>query len=78
VVGTPYLAFSGRLDVPVIDEAGDTATISISYESRLADLDRPRIRRYTDQDQRAEYPNDGGLRYIAGLQDKQVTWGAKQ
>ena len=76
VVGTPYLAFSGRLDVPVIDEAGDTATISISYESRLADLERPRIRRYTDEDQRAEYPNDTALRYIAGLQDKQIAWGA--
>jgi hypothetical protein len=76
IVGTPYLAFSGRLDVPVIDDAGDSATISISYESRLADLDRPRVRRYTDADQRAEYPADGSMRYIAGLQDKQIAWGA--
>lgn len=76
IYGAPYLAFQGRLDVPVIDEAGDTATISISYESRLADLDKPRIRRYTDEDQRAEYPTDLGLQYIAQIQDKRITWGA--
>lgn len=75
IVGTPYLAFSGRLDVPVIDEGGDTAQITISYESRLADLDRARIRRYTDEDQRAEYAGDRGMQYIAGLQDKQIAWG---
>lgn len=78
IVGTPYLAFSGRLDVPIIDEAGETATITISYESRLADLDLPRIRRYTDEDQRAEFADDRGLEYVAGLQDKQIAWGADQ
>jgi hypothetical protein len=75
IVGTPYLAFSGRLDVPVIDEGGDSATITIAYESRLADLERPRIRRYTDEDQRAEYPGDLGFQYVAGLQDKPIPWG---
>lgn len=75
VVADPVLIFSGRLDVCAVEEAGETSTISISYESRLIDLERPRERRYTDEDQQFEYSGDRGLEYVAGLQDKVIQWG---
>jgi hypothetical protein len=75
VVADPYLAFHGRLDVPEIDDGGDTATITITYESRLIDLERPRERRYTAQDQRIDYSDDQGFDFVNSLQDKQLTWG---
>ena len=77
VIADPYLAFTGRLDVPVIEDSGATATISVSYESRLIDLERPRGRRYTHEDQQIDYPTDLGFQYVSTLQDTQITWGTK-
>lgn len=76
VVADPYLIFSGRMDVMEIEDGGETATVRLSGESRLIDLNRPRARRYTHEDQQIDYPGDLGLEYVAGLQDKQIYWGA--
>jgi len=75
VVADPYLIFDGRMDIMTIDDAGDTATVSLSAESRLIDLERPRIRRYTPEDQKAVYPNDTGLDYVPVIQDVSIQWG---
>lgn len=75
VISDPYLAFAGRIDTGAIVEDGATSTISIQAENRLVDLQRPRERRYTHEDQQSEYPDDLGFEYIAGLQDKQIKWG---
>lgn len=77
LIADPYLAFSGILDVPVIEDAGETATISITYESKLVALERPRERRYTHEDQQIDYPTDLGLAYVNSIQDAQITWGTK-
>lgn len=76
LVATPELVFDGRLDVPVIQESGDTATITISAESRLIDLERVKVRRYTDRDQQNRYSGDLGLQYVESLQTKKLLWGA--
>lgn len=75
VIADPYLTFSGRLDVPTDEDDGETVKISISYESRLVDLERPRERRYTPEDQAIDYPTDKGFEFVAGLQDAQLVWG---
>lgn len=75
IVSDPILQFEGRLDVPVIEDGGETATIAISYESKLIELERPRERRYTPEDQAIDYPGDLGFDYVAALQDAQITWG---
>lgn len=77
VIADPYLAFRGRLDVPVIEDAGETATITITYESRLIDLERPRQRRYTHEDLQLDYAGDLGLEYVALLADQPITWGTQ-
>lgn len=75
LVTDPYLIQSGRLDYIDIQAAGDTTEITGQYESRLVDLQRSRERRYTDEQQRYEYPTDTGMRFVAALQDKQLIWG---
>lgn len=75
IVNDPVLLFKGRMDVMHIDEGPDTATITVTAESRLADLSRPRIRRYTDEDQKELFVGDKGLEFVAGLQDAEVHWG---
>lgn len=75
VIADPAQLFVGRLDVPNIDADGSSVVISVSYENRLIDMDRPRQFRYTDQSQRALFPNDAGFNFVVGLQEAQITWG---
>lgn len=77
IVADPYLSFEGRLDVPEIADQGDSCTISITYESRLIDLERPRARRYTAEDQRVTDAQDRGFDNVAALQDAVVIWGPR-
>jgi hypothetical protein len=67
--------FSGLMDVMKIDDAGETATISLQAESRLIDLGRPRTVRYTDQEQQNLFPGDLGLQYVAKLAEQPIYWG---
>ncbi len=71
----PYLVFEGLTDVPEIDDTGDTASISISAESRLVKLETPLVRRYTDLDQKLRDPMDKGFEFVPSLQDKQILFG---
>lgn len=67
--------FTGYIDQMNIDEGPETATIAISIESRLIDLERARTLRFTDQSQKSRFPNDRGLEFVEDLQDKQFNWG---
>jgi hypothetical protein len=75
-VADPYLVFDGRMDVMTIEDAGETANISLSAESRLIDLERARVRRYTNNDQQNQFAGDTSLRFVADLQDKEIAWGS--
>jgi hypothetical protein len=75
VIVDPYLAFEGRLDIPSIQEDGDNSIITISYESRLIDLERSREIRYTHEEQTRLFPGDLGFEYVASMQEKEVLWG---
>lgn len=75
LIADPYQAHAGRMDQMTLEEGGETATIRLSCESHLIDLERPRERRYTPEDQQDEYANDTLFVNVAGLQDAQVPWG---
>jgi hypothetical protein len=67
--------FAGELDQMNIEEQADTANISVTAESVLIKLERPVIRRFTNEDQKSRFPSDRGLEFVAGLQDKEIFWG---
>lgn len=75
--GTRYLVeiFSGELDQMNITEQADSATIAVTAENVLIKLERPVVRRFTNEDQKTRFPNDKGLEFIASLQDKEIFWG---
>lgn len=75
IVVDPVLAFAGRLDVPTIADGQDTCTITLTYESRLIDLNVARELRYTDQSQQQLYPGDRGFEYVTTIQDTEIVWG---
>lgn len=74
VISDPILTFWGRMDTMDI-ELGETATITVSAESRLADWDRARIRRYTHEDQQLDYPGDMGFEFVPLMAEKELRWG---
>lgn len=67
--------FSGYMDQMNIAEGVETSTIEITFESKLIDLERPRINRYTSAFQRDKFPNDKGLDFVETLQDREIVWG---
>jgi hypothetical protein len=48
--------------------------LAIRVEKELIDS-RTRGRRYTHEDQQIEHAGDLGFEYVAGLADKEITWG---
>ena len=76
---TRYLTeiFSGELDQMNISEEGNTSTIAVTSENVLIKLERPVVRRFTNEDQKSRFPSDRGLEFVAGLQDKEIFWGRK-
>lgn len=69
----PFVIFRGRMDQMDIS-VGSTATVTVRLENRLADWERPRIRRYTDADQKTRFPNDQGFRFVSVTTDKELIW----
>lgn len=71
----PFTLFDGQMDKMDIQDNGETANVQITCESKLITLQTPRLRRYTLEDQKLDFPNDLGLEFIPSLQDKVITWG---
>jgi len=67
--------FSGYMDQMNIDEGAETSTIGLAIESKLIDLERPRVFRYTDANQKSRFPTDKGFEFVEDLQDKRFNWG---
>lgn len=74
VIADPLQIFAGRMDIMTIDEGPETSSISVSVESRLVDLLKPRESRYTHEDQQIKYPGDLGLEFVPALQNKELNW----
>ena len=69
--------FSGYMDQMSIEETGQTSTVELTIENKLVDLERARVARFTSAYQKSIYPQDLGLDFIEGLQDKEIVWGRK-
>jgi len=75
LIDDPVIIFRGLIDTASLDDTPESPVITITAESRLIDLERPRELRYTDAEQQRLYPGDLGLQYVAGLSDKEIAWG---
>ena len=60
-----------------IEEDGQTATISLVVDSKMVELQRNRVRRYTNETLQAEYAGDTFFSYTSDLQDKEIVLGRK-
>ena len=67
--------FTGYMDQMNLFEGADTASIELTVENKLTDLEKPRSARYTSAYQKSIYPGDLGLDFVEDLQDKRLTWG---
>lgn len=75
VVNSPVLLYQGLTDQVTVDLQGtDSATITLSLESRLSDLQRPMPQKYTSQYQMQRYPDDVCLMACEKLIDCQIFW----
>ena len=77
VIADPYEVFGGLVDVPRINEDPRQPSISLQCESRMIGLRRPRIRRYTDEDQQQEHSGDLGMEYVTAATTRTLWAGGK-
>jgi hypothetical protein len=75
LIADPYLIFGGRVDVMTIGEGATTASIRVSIEGRLIDLEVARERRYENEDHKLDFPDDRFFEYVSVIQDAQILWG---
>jgi hypothetical protein len=75
VITSPVTVFSGFMDTMLINDSSETATIQVNVENRLIEFERTRIRRYTAEDQKIDYPTDKGLEFVAEMSEKEIVWG---
>lgn len=73
LAGDPVGPWRWRMDT-MSGEFGKTATVTLNAESRMVEWEKPRTRRYTDEDQRAEYPDDFGCEFVSAAAEKEITF----
>ncbi len=74
ILGTPYPAFSGVVDRPVITPGLEEISISLSLETKMANMMRANMRRYTAADQNLYYPGDTAFNWVEILNDQALLW----
>lgn len=78
LIDSPEVIAAGLTDIYEIDVDPARPAIRINCESRIADLERARTRRYTHEDHQIDYPGDLFFQYVGALGDKVLTWGLTQ
>lgn len=67
--------FVGKMDQMTIQRGPAVSEIVMSLESRLIDLERPRLRRYTDGGQQDRYPGDLAFEFVSRIQNEDLEFG---
>lgn len=65
---------SGTLDQMLIDDDPAFTSITVNIENILIDLERPRVLRYTHEDQQLVAPGDMVFEFVAEIQNKEINW----
>lgn len=72
-IADPIVVFRGRMDQMEIG-LGEEGVVRMRLENRLADWERPRVRRYTAEDQEREHPGDLAFRFLPTVAEKEIIW----
>jgi len=72
LIDGPFPRFGGYLDVVTDVEVPGAALLRVTAENRLIDLERPRKRTYTPEDQKAVHPGDSFFDEVAALQNREI------
>ncbi len=72
LIDDPFLRFRGYIDIMEDMEIPGGATIRVTAENRLIDLERPKKRTYTPEDQKEIYPNDTFFDGVVTLQRREI------
>lgn len=75
VLDTPIQLFVGRMDTCSIEDNGATSAVVVNAESKLVDLDRPSMIRWTHEEQTRRFPGDLGLEFVSSLAERPIYWG---
>jgi hypothetical protein len=70
-VADPFPLWAGLMDTMEVTD-GAEPRVALTCESRLVDLERAEVRRYTYADQQAEYPGDRFFEYVPALQEAEI------
>lgn len=74
LIADPVEIFNGRIDTFSFSEDADTASLTWSCVSHLADFERVSGRRTNDDEQQFLFPGDKGFEFSA-LVDQDIKWG---
>jgi hypothetical protein len=70
-VADPFPLWAGLMDTMEVTD-GAEPSVALACESRLVDLERAEVRRYTDADQQAEFPGDRFFEFVPALQEAEI------
>jgi hypothetical protein len=74
ILADPILIFTGFMDTMNI-ELGETASITVTAESKWVAWESPKVRRINQADQEAAYPGDKGCEFVEQMVSKELVWG---
>ena len=69
--------FVGYIDQMDINEGPEVSTITVRIESKLLELNRSRVLRYTSAVQKSLYSGDKGFDFVDSLQGQTFNWGRR-
>lgn len=73
IVAAP-VEFVGRMNRYRFRRGSPTSELELSFESEMAAARRPRIRRFTHEDQQREYPADAYFAHLSRMQEFLIRW----
>ena len=72
--GTPTVEFVGRMDTMPWTHDGDTATVTLIVESRMAAMLSTNVRRMTDAEQQSRHAGDRFFEHLPAMTEKALAF----
>lgn len=72
-----YQMFGGKMSTFSIQDDPNNNSITLQCVNELADMERPKLRLLTHEDQQIDFPGDLGLAFVPSLTDITLQWKGK-